>query len=134
MHVFRADDGDCALFRIGNIAILIDGGKEPPFDFWRIVRRLPKETDFSVVLTHGDADHANGIIILVKRQLLIEEIEDGPRIGKAFLQFYSSDDQFEKNEGEEKTAIELGKEDKQCPCSKGKAAMDERNDETRDAY
>lgn len=56
--VFQADKGDSMLLRHDGFHVLIDGGYaiKPPF-----LNFLPEKLD-AVVLTHGDADHVNGLL------------------------------------------------------------------------
>eukprot|EP00834_Sanchytrium_tribonematis_P007454 NODE_675_length_4834_cov_0.216895.p1 type:complete len:721 gc:universal NODE_675_length_4834_cov_0.216895:2047-4209(+) len=72
VHIFKAENGDSCLFKFNKWNILIDGGLIPKSGskidiktpcFYEKVKHL-KKLD-CVILTHGDADHINGLVALV---------------------------------------------------------------------
>ena len=76
VKVFCANRGDSALFSWNTWNILIDGGLAYTIDnppcFCNEIRKLNK-LDL-VVLTHGDADHVNGLLPFFKKMSMIKII------------------------------------------------------------
>ena len=100
VHIFQAKDGDSSLFCFEDKCILIDGGRsklsEPELPcFWNKLKEFKKVN--CVILTHGDADHWEGLLPFLYAQ---EEIPDKvPKISK-FVMTWSdeqSDEKFAEN-------------------------------------
>ena len=98
VHIFQAEDGDSSLFCFKSTCILVDGGRlkisesepEPPY-FWNKLKEF-KQVD-CVILTHGDADHWEGLLPFLYAQ---EEIPDKvPKISK-FVMTWSGEESGEE--------------------------------------
>ncbi|WP_394146882.1 MBL fold metallo-hydrolase [Shewanella atlantica] len=65
IRMHKADNGDCVSIETESEFILIDGGTAQSFDSWKtqIVGQLEKID--SVIVTHIDNDHVNGVIKLL---------------------------------------------------------------------
>jgi len=91
VHIFQAGDGDSSLFCFGSNCILIDGGRSSTPCFWDKLKEF-KQVD-CVILTHGDADHWEGLLPFLYAQ---KKIPDNVTKISKFVMNWSDEQSDEK--------------------------------------
>lgn len=78
LKMHKAGNGDCISIHTQSDVVLIDGGTAQSFDIWKTDIIGCVERIDSLIITHIDNDHVNGIIKLL-------EDEDCPDIGQIYF-------------------------------------------------